>query len=221
MLRNIINSSCDQPIGYPIYVSPLMTSFAETHPQVRRTLGGPASLHALALAGRRFFGRLKTRCGENCSSGGSAALPAPGRGVSAGDVSAAAASDPADLSSLENLRSTLFRPTGIGSAALLAVGGGGGVVVGQPAGSGARNRPPTAFNAAHAASLPAMAGGLSGYMAGLHSFSALAHGPRGSSPRGSLGAHSSHHSASQVCRAFRPPFVCARFSLPTFLSLLR
>merc|ERR550532_1519836 len=26
-LRNIINSSCDQPIGYPIYVSPLTTSY--------------------------------------------------------------------------------------------------------------------------------------------------------------------------------------------------
>lgn len=33
-LRNIINSSCDQPIGYPIYVSPLTTSYAETNEQV-------------------------------------------------------------------------------------------------------------------------------------------------------------------------------------------
>ena len=32
VLRNIINSSADQPIGYPIYVSPLTTSFVETHP---------------------------------------------------------------------------------------------------------------------------------------------------------------------------------------------
>lgn len=28
-LRNMINSSCDQPVGYPIYVSPLTTSYAE------------------------------------------------------------------------------------------------------------------------------------------------------------------------------------------------
>ena len=31
-LRNMINSSCDQPIGYPIYVSPLTTSYCETNP---------------------------------------------------------------------------------------------------------------------------------------------------------------------------------------------
>lgn len=30
----MINSSADQPIGYPIYVSPLTTSFVETHPQI-------------------------------------------------------------------------------------------------------------------------------------------------------------------------------------------
>jgi len=33
-LRNIINSSCDQPIGYPIYVSPLTTSYTDTNSQV-------------------------------------------------------------------------------------------------------------------------------------------------------------------------------------------
>ena len=27
----MINSSCDQPIGYPIYVSPLTTSYCETN----------------------------------------------------------------------------------------------------------------------------------------------------------------------------------------------
>ena len=33
-LRNMINSSCDDPIGYPIYVSPLITSYSDTHKQV-------------------------------------------------------------------------------------------------------------------------------------------------------------------------------------------
>ncbi|OZC11323.1 pecanex protein [Onchocerca flexuosa] len=33
VLRNMINSSADQPIGYPIYVSPLTTSFIDSHPQ--------------------------------------------------------------------------------------------------------------------------------------------------------------------------------------------
>lgn len=43
-LRNIINSSCDQPIGYPIYVSPLTTSYAETNEQLCSIVGGPLSL---------------------------------------------------------------------------------------------------------------------------------------------------------------------------------
>lgn len=44
-LRNMINSSCDQPIGYPIYVSPLTTSFAGGHSQLRSVWGGPVSPH--------------------------------------------------------------------------------------------------------------------------------------------------------------------------------
>ncbi|ENN80228.1 hypothetical protein YQE_03347, partial [Dendroctonus ponderosae] len=39
-LRNIINSSCDQPIGYPIYVSPLTTSYADTNEQYSSLVGG-------------------------------------------------------------------------------------------------------------------------------------------------------------------------------------
>ncbi|XP_061646869.1 pecanex-like protein 2 isoform X1 [Phyllopteryx taeniolatus] len=41
-LRNMVNSSCDQPLGYPMYVSPLTTSFAGTH-RTLRTIGGGAS----------------------------------------------------------------------------------------------------------------------------------------------------------------------------------
>lgn len=43
-LRNMINSSCDQPIGYPIYVSPLTTSYCNSHPQLGHILGGPISV---------------------------------------------------------------------------------------------------------------------------------------------------------------------------------
>ena len=39
ILRNIINSSCDQPIGYPIYVSPLTTSYADTNQQLSSIIG--------------------------------------------------------------------------------------------------------------------------------------------------------------------------------------
>ncbi|PIK37510.1 putative pecanex-like protein 1 [Apostichopus japonicus] len=38
-LRNMINSSCDQPIGYPIYVSPLTTSYAESSQQLTEVRG--------------------------------------------------------------------------------------------------------------------------------------------------------------------------------------
>ncbi|KAL7853837.1 hypothetical protein AOLI_G00206810 [Acnodon oligacanthus] len=44
-LRNVINSSCDQPIGYPIYVSPLTTSYAGGHTQLCSVWGGPVSPH--------------------------------------------------------------------------------------------------------------------------------------------------------------------------------
>lgn len=47
-LRNMINSSCDQPLGYPIYVSPLTTSLAGSHPQLQALWGGPVSLSAIA-----------------------------------------------------------------------------------------------------------------------------------------------------------------------------
>ncbi|XP_048125769.1 pecanex-like protein 1 [Alosa alosa] len=43
-LRNMINSSCDQPLGYPMYVSPLTTSYMGTHKQLRGIWGGPISL---------------------------------------------------------------------------------------------------------------------------------------------------------------------------------
>ena len=46
-LRNIINSSCDQPIGYPIYVSPLTTSYVDSNPQVTQVMGGPLSLSVI------------------------------------------------------------------------------------------------------------------------------------------------------------------------------
>ena len=49
-LRNIINSSCDQPIGYPIYVSPFTTSFVDTNPQVASVIGEPLTLSGLKAA---------------------------------------------------------------------------------------------------------------------------------------------------------------------------
>ncbi|XP_065095593.1 protein pecanex isoform X2 [Ochlerotatus camptorhynchus] len=68
-LRNIINSSCDQPIGYPIYVSPLTTSYAETNPQLCRIIGGEITLEKIVVMINSFFNRVRQRCREGCSSG--------------------------------------------------------------------------------------------------------------------------------------------------------
>ncbi|XP_058445647.1 protein pecanex isoform X2 [Malaya genurostris] len=68
-LRNIINSSCDQPIGYPIYVSPLTTSYAETNPQLCRIIGGEITLEKLQHMIVKFWNRVRQRCREGCSSG--------------------------------------------------------------------------------------------------------------------------------------------------------
>ena len=42
-LRNMVNSSMDLPIGYPIYVSPLQTSFLDRHAPYNNTLAGRIS----------------------------------------------------------------------------------------------------------------------------------------------------------------------------------
>lgn len=71
-LRNIINSSCDQPIGYPIYVSPLTTSYAETNEQLCRVIGGAITLEKLKNMILEYWNRVRKRCREGCSSGSGA-----------------------------------------------------------------------------------------------------------------------------------------------------
>ncbi|KAG6453725.1 hypothetical protein O3G_MSEX008304 [Manduca sexta] len=68
-LRNIINSSCDQPIGYPIYVSPLTTSYADSSPALSSLVGGAVTAAALRRALKALWTRIRRRCGEGCSSG--------------------------------------------------------------------------------------------------------------------------------------------------------
>ncbi|XP_059159298.1 pecanex-like protein 1 isoform X2 [Physella acuta] len=76
-LRNMINSSCDQPIGYPIYVSPLTTSYSTTHDQLANIpiVGGEFKFSAV----RCFFtslwkshlcsNRMRQRCDATCAGG--------------------------------------------------------------------------------------------------------------------------------------------------------
>jgi hypothetical protein len=68
-LRNIINSSCDQPIGYPIYVSPLTTSYAETNDQLNDVIGGEITLEKIQNKILSSWHRIRKRCREGCSSG--------------------------------------------------------------------------------------------------------------------------------------------------------
>jgi len=77
-LRNLINSSCDQPIGYPIYVSPLTTSYSDTNEQVRSVVGGPLSLKNIQLSLLSTWQRVKERCVEACTSTSSADCEACG-----------------------------------------------------------------------------------------------------------------------------------------------
>lgn len=51
----MINSSADQPIGYPIYVSPLTTSFVETHEQINTVFGFSTLFSRLWDFPRQFF----------------------------------------------------------------------------------------------------------------------------------------------------------------------
>uniref|UniRef100_UPI00398F0BAF pecanex-like protein 2 n=1 Tax=Pristiophorus japonicus TaxID=55135 RepID=UPI00398F0BAF len=61
-LRNMINSSCDQPIGYPIYVSPLTTSYVGSHKQLKNIWGGPISLENLNLWFMSRWQKLRKGC---------------------------------------------------------------------------------------------------------------------------------------------------------------
>ncbi|CAF0827808.1 unnamed protein product [Brachionus calyciflorus] len=68
VLRNIINSSCDQPIGYPIYVSPLITSYSNSHEQIGRVVGEEFNFGKIGNFLRSCFTRLRENCTNDCSS---------------------------------------------------------------------------------------------------------------------------------------------------------
>uniref|UniRef100_A0A667HZY8 Pecanex-like protein n=1 Tax=Lynx canadensis TaxID=61383 RepID=A0A667HZY8_LYNCA len=65
VLRNLINSSCDQPLGYPMYVSPLTTSYLGTHRQLRSVWSGPVTLDGI----RTWFRTKWLRMRKGCNAG--------------------------------------------------------------------------------------------------------------------------------------------------------
>ncbi|XP_057589985.1 pecanex-like protein 1 isoform X3 [Hippopotamus amphibius kiboko] len=93
-LRNMINSSCDQPIGYPIFVSPLTTSYSDSHEQLKDILGGPISLGNIRNFVVSTWHRLRKGCGAGCNSGGNIEDSDTGGGTSCTSNSATTASDP-------------------------------------------------------------------------------------------------------------------------------
>nr|XP_045010585.1 pecanex-like protein 1 isoform X3 [Jaculus jaculus] len=93
-LRNMINSSCDQPIGYPIFVSPLTTSYADSHEQLKEVLGGPISLGNIRNFVVSTWHRLRKGCGAGCNSGGNIEDSDTGGGTSCPGNNSTTASDP-------------------------------------------------------------------------------------------------------------------------------
>ncbi|KAG9328069.1 hypothetical protein JZ751_016640, partial [Albula glossodonta] len=68
-LRNMINSSCDQPLGYPMYVSPLTTSYMGTHKQLHSLIGGPVSLDNIRTWLQSKWMRVRKDNLTSCNSG--------------------------------------------------------------------------------------------------------------------------------------------------------
>ncbi|XP_066130607.1 pecanex-like protein 1 isoform X5 [Saccopteryx bilineata] len=93
-LRNMINSSCDQPIGYPIFVSPLTTSYSDSHEQLKQILGGPISLGNIRNFIVSTWHRLRKGCGAGCNSGGNIEDSDTGGGTSCTINNVMVANDP-------------------------------------------------------------------------------------------------------------------------------
>ncbi|XP_036872967.1 pecanex-like protein 2 isoform X2 [Manis javanica] len=70
VLRNLINSSCDQPLGYPMYVSPLTTSYLGTHRQLKNVWSGPVTLDNIKAWFRTKWLRVQKDCNASQHSGG-------------------------------------------------------------------------------------------------------------------------------------------------------
>ncbi|KAM8819372.1 pecanex-like protein 2 [Rhynchonycteris naso] len=70
VLRNLINSSCDQPLGYPMYVSPLTTSYQGTHRQLKNVWCGPVTLDSIRTWFRTKWLRMRKDCNTRQHSRG-------------------------------------------------------------------------------------------------------------------------------------------------------
>ncbi|KAG7277076.1 hypothetical protein CRUP_031289 [Coryphaenoides rupestris] len=110
-LRNMINSSCDQPIGYPIYVSPLTTSYCDSHPQLPRLLAGPVSMGHIRSFVVSTWHRLRKGCGAGCNSGGNMEDSEGGAGGGGGVSSGTGTASDSQQSSVASQGGTPGVPT--------------------------------------------------------------------------------------------------------------
>lgn len=68
VLRNMINSSADLPVGYPIYVSPLTTSHIESHSQIHKVFGPTFTFEGFRNFGHNVWNRLRNHFGPSGST---------------------------------------------------------------------------------------------------------------------------------------------------------
>ncbi|CAP31704.1 LOW QUALITY PROTEIN: Protein CBG12782, partial [Caenorhabditis briggsae] len=68
VLRNMINSSADLPVGYPIYVSPLTTSHIESHSQIHKVFGPTFTFEGFRAFGQNVWDRLRNHFGPSGST---------------------------------------------------------------------------------------------------------------------------------------------------------
>ncbi|XP_059963851.1 pecanex-like protein 2 isoform X3 [Mesoplodon densirostris] len=81
VLRNLISSSCDQPLGYPMYVSPLTTSYLGTHRQLRNVWSGPVTLDSVRAWFRTKWLRVRKDCDATGQPGAGNSEDADGGGA--------------------------------------------------------------------------------------------------------------------------------------------
>ncbi|KAE8602069.1 hypothetical protein XENTR_v10013871 [Xenopus tropicalis] len=70
VLRNLINSSCDQPLGYPMYVSSLTISYLGTHERLRNMWGEPISFDSIRTWFQKKWIRMRKECDTSHHTGG-------------------------------------------------------------------------------------------------------------------------------------------------------
>ncbi|XP_071600639.1 pecanex-like protein 1 isoform X12 [Heliangelus exortis] len=194
-LRNMINSSCDQPIGYPIYVSPLTTSYSDSHDQLKEILGGAISLGSIRNFIVSTWHRLRKGCGAGCNSGGNIEDSDAGGGASCTSNNA----------TINESQSSMSQ-------------GGGNATTGQ--GPGAVQHPPvaahpTALPAAHPAAHPSTLG--TSHSSHSVQLSLVRHSPA----RASVASHSSYCYGSRhsSLRTSTTGFVPCRRSSTSQISL--